>query len=57
MDMVRHHDLRMQFISVKVAIPSLNSSDHQFGDFRTPEKQRATGAPVQEPIHSHECLP
>jgi hypothetical protein len=57
MDMIRHDDERMQLISVEPAIPITQSTHHKLGDFRTLQKQRAAGAPVQETIHGYERLP
>src|SRR5437879_1421958 len=56
MDMIRHHDVCMQLISVELGIAVAQSSYHYFGDFRTPQKQWTAAAPVQEAIHRHECL-
>ena len=54
--MIRHHDVRMQLVAMESPLPIVQGRQHDVCDFRSLEIQRPTGAPVEQPIHSHECF-
>ena len=57
MDMIRHHDVSMQLITVQFVLSVFERRHHHLCNFRSPQKQRASGACVQQPIDGHERLP
>jgi len=55
MNMIRHHDERMELIPPECAISVSQRCHHHFCNFRPPQKQRSIRARVQEPVDGHKC--
>jgi hypothetical protein len=55
MNMIRHHDERMELIPPECAISVSQRCHHHFCNFRLPQKQRSIRARVQEPVDGHKC--
>jgi hypothetical protein len=56
MNMIRHHDERMQLISLQFPFPMPQSRHHHLRNFFAPQRQRSIRASIQQPVDSHERL-
>jgi len=56
MDMVRHHDERMEVIPVQFPIAVPQRGHHHLRNLGTSQEQRAVRACVQEPVNGYKCL-
>ena len=54
--MIGHYDKCMQLVSLKLLLPIVQGPDYPFGDFPAAQVQRTAHAPIQEPVHRHECF-
>ena len=57
MNVVRHHDIGVEFIVPEISIPIMDGVHHQACDFGPPKEERACDSVVENAVHDQKGSP